>query len=184
MQSDDVSKWLKRFYSHPDTECIDGDDLGTTIGMCGAVILAAVLSGTISPEDLSEVTGLPAAFCAVVIANLDYNRMWTSEKFLGLCKSLRDGLDNAGEIRNWLDLLLEDYWVWSAMPGLCEMLPALRGRCLLFGRHQSWIDHDRLEELLGDPMRISAMNSIASQSPADNGVMHSAQNDQSGIQVS
>ena len=39
-------------------------------------------------------TKFPVAFCAVAISNLDYNHMWESESFLGLCASLRDSLND------------------------------------------------------------------------------------------
>lgn len=147
MSSNQESGWLKWFYSRDNSEFIDGDDLGTTLQMCGAVVLSALRARTISPERLSEMTGLPVAFCAVTMANLDASDLWNQENFFGLCNIIREHPDDAVEIEATLNCFLEDFWVRSSLPGICEILPALRGRSLLFGKQQTWIDEERIEAL-------------------------------------
>jgi hypothetical protein len=147
MLPNNTSSWLEQFYQHPDVGPIVGDDLGTTLHMCGAVVLAAIHSATISPDRLSDITGLPAAFCGVVIANLDYNRSWSHDNFLELCAHVRD--DNSEDIVKSLEWLLDDFWMQSKLPGIHIILPALRGRRLLFGRQQTWIGDEHLEDFVG-----------------------------------
>jgi hypothetical protein len=158
MQQNPTSSWLKQFFSREDVEYIQGDNLATTLQLCGAVALAAVLEGSTSPDRLSAVTGLPVAFCAVSIANLDYNHIWVTDNFKGLCKALRDDLDDYKEIDESLSVMLEDYWVRSKLPGIDKILPALRGHSLLFGRQQDWIGNECLEEdLLRSPAQTTSL---------------------------
>lgn len=50
MTTFETATWLLDFYSHLSIDAeIPGDDLGTTFGLCGAVLLASALSGTRSP---------------------------------------------------------------------------------------------------------------------------------------
>jgi len=155
MKENRTTNWLKQFYAREDVEYIKGDDLGTTLQLCGAVVLAAVLEGTTAPERLSAITGLPVAFCAVTIANLDYCHFWGRHNFVGLCKTLNDDPDNYKEIDEALGVVLEDYWVRSKLPGIHQILPAMRGRSLLFGRQQDWIGDECLEDLVGSQAQAS-----------------------------
>ena len=147
MESFTVATLLKRFYSRPGKVEIVGDDLGTTLQACGAVVLAALLTQTQSPTQLAESTNLPVAFCAVVMAGLD--PWWRSESFRDLCRTIGNDPEDLEDIEGSLDVFLEDFWVRSRLPGMTEMLPVLRGRSLLFGRVQTWIDGDLLEDLFG-----------------------------------
>jgi hypothetical protein len=53
------------------------------------------------------------------------------------------------EIDDALHSVLEEFWNHSKLPGATEILPALRGTALLFGRQQAWIHQEFLEELIG-----------------------------------
>jgi hypothetical protein len=149
MNTIQAANWLRTFYSRPGAEETPGDDLGTTYAICGGVILAAVLTATRSPERLAELTGLPVAFVAVVIANLDHSRTWDSYHFHRLCHVLRTGIDQFEAVDQALHALLEEFWNHSKLPGATEILPALRGTSLLFGKQQAWIHQEFLEELIG-----------------------------------
>jgi hypothetical protein len=149
MNTIQAAHWLRTFYSRPGAEETPGDDLGTSFSLAGAVILGAILTATRSPERLAELTGLPVAYVAVAIANLDHSHTWDSYHFHHLCHVLRTGIDQFEEIDQALFGLLEDFWNHSKLPGATEILPALRGTSLLFGKQQDWVDQEFLEELIG-----------------------------------
>ena len=149
MKAKDVSNWLRQLYSQEEGDCLPGDDLATTFSACGGVVLASVLSSSISPDRLAKITGLPAPFCGLVVANMDHNDFWSCESFKDVCHAIRVDSDNHNSIKRTLDLFLGDFWNGSKIPYLYEILPALRGRRLMFGRTQDWLDNDLLDNLLG-----------------------------------
>ena len=149
MNSIEAAIWLRRFYSPFSRAEVPGDDLGSTFGLCGAVILASVLTASRSPESLGALTGMPTAFTAVVMGNMDYMNLWQSENFEELCRTIRRDHDDYDEIEDALHGVLEDFWCHSTLPGVTDILPALRGRSLLFGRSQTWIHNEFLERLIG-----------------------------------
>jgi hypothetical protein len=140
MNTNEVSAWLRSFYSQPgNLPEVPNDDLGTTFTLCGAIVLASVLTSTRSPEQLAEITGLPITFTAMVIANMDFNQLWNSESFNELCRTIRVQPDDHEDVDDALECFLEVFWIKSKLPGMHEILPALRGVSLLFGKTQSWI---------------------------------------------
>lgn len=147
MTEQEVANWLQSFYSRDGAEQIEDDLLGTTLVMCGAVVVASMLSATTSPERLANITGLPIAFTAVVMANMDFNRFWTDESLIALGKTLnKDRIDHQ-KVKSALDWFQEEFWCSSDLPGMDKILPALRGRCLLHGKTQTGFDNDLRCEL-------------------------------------
>src|SRR3954471_23893868 len=141
MTNHEALDWLRSFHAHPRNSAeVPGDDLGTTFGHCGAVILGVVLTSTRSPEPLAELIGLPVTFTAVVLANMDYNQLWNSESFHELRRTIHVNPNDHEDIEDALESFLEDFWNESKLPGMEMILPALRGVSLLFGRTQTWIN--------------------------------------------
>jgi hypothetical protein len=156
MTSTGAASWLRNFYTPFTRAEVSGDDLGTTYGTAGAVILAAILTASRSPERLAELTGLPTAFVDVVLANMDRGNLWHSENCIALCNTLRSRGDDHDEVECAIHSVLEFFWSNEWLPGLIEILPALRGTCLLFGRSQTWIDEEFLECALGPELVYGA----------------------------
>lgn len=145
----ETASWLRKFYSDPSSDAeTPGDDLGTTYGLCGAILLAAAHSGSRSPEELAEATGLPLTFVAIAIGIIDYMKLWHSESFNELCRTVRYNSADHPDVLDALHCFLEQYWDPCKFPGMVEILVAFRGAALLFGRTQSWIHADPTEHLM------------------------------------
>ena len=70
-----VTEFLKLYYQGEITEYIEGDDLGTTVVLSGAVILASILAETTSPLRLAKITGMPVYFADCVISNMEFQNL-------------------------------------------------------------------------------------------------------------
>ena len=140
MKDDAVTEFLKLFFQEDIPEYIEGDDLGTTCVVSGAVILASILSETRSPSRLSKMTGLPAYFAACVMANMNMNGFWNCESFLDLCTTICATPSGATEIDEAIEDFLDVFWNQSQVEELGPALVAARGGALLHGKTQNWVD--------------------------------------------
>lgn len=135
-----VTNFLKLFYQGEITEYEEGDDLGSTSGVSGAVILASVLAETKSASRLAKITGLPVYFVDCVISNMNLNNFWESENFQYLRTTICAGHSGAKEIEGALNDFLAEFWNESRVEDLGVALVAARGGALLHGKKQTWVD--------------------------------------------
>jgi len=127
-----VKHWLQDFDHRPGAEHPPAATRMYTKWLCGRVVLASALSGKSSGEFLQDVTGVPTEFCALVIANIRYNRLDCCESYSDLCQVLRDRRNKFGEVQRALNRAMKDFWKVK-LPGLQDLLPALQVESLLLG---------------------------------------------------
>jgi hypothetical protein len=127
---------------------VEGDDLGSTFGSAGAVLLLMAKLDTASPSLLSSISGLPVEFTAGVVRCVDRKGFRHSEYFLDLERTVKGNTPDHAEIRSSLECALERFWL-SADPKWTGGLMCQARRGMLVGGHrQLWVDEERLEEFL------------------------------------
>jgi hypothetical protein len=140
MKDSVIKNILNLFYQCEITPYAEGDDLGTTFGVSGSVILASVLAETKSAPRLAKITGLPVYFVDCVISNMHLNNFWDSEKFQCLETAICTGASCARDIEGALNDFLSEFWNESRVEDLGDALVAARGGALLHGKKQTWVD--------------------------------------------
>jgi hypothetical protein len=135
--------WMKSYYSTNPSEC-EGDDLGTTYGCVGSVLLAAALTGARSACELAVLTSLPFHFVRVVMVQMEAHGLWQSENLTDLERILRERRENSDEVDSSLRCILDEFWNAFWQPGATDALTTLRERRLFGGMMQTWTDEDAL----------------------------------------
>jgi hypothetical protein len=133
--------WMNNYYSEHPSVC-EGDDLGTTYECVGAVLMAAILTGTRSACDLAVLTSLPFQFVRVTIAQMEAHSLWQSEGIADLEGTLRERRENFKEVESSLRRILDEFWNAFWRPGATDALTTLRERRLFGGKMQTWTDED------------------------------------------
>jgi hypothetical protein len=135
--------WMKNYYVTNPSEC-EGDDLGTTYGCVGSVVMAAALTGTRSACELAVLTSLPFHFVRVVMVQMEAHSLWQSENLTDLERILRERREDSDEVDSSLRCILDEFWDAFWTPGATDALTTLRERRLFGGRMQTWTDEDAL----------------------------------------
>jgi hypothetical protein len=135
--------WMKNYYLTSPLEC-EGDDLGTTYGCVGSVLMAAALTGARSACELAVLTSLPYHFVRVVIAQMETHNLWRSGGIADLERILRERRENSDEVDSSLRCILDEFWDTFWRPGATDALTTLRERRLFGGSMQTWTDEDTL----------------------------------------
>jgi hypothetical protein len=135
--------WMNDYYSTNPSEC-EGDDLGTTYGCVGSVLMAAALTDSRSACELAVLTSLPYHFVRVVIAQMEAHNLWRFEGTADLERILRERRENSDEVDSSLRRILDEFWGAFWQPGATDALTTLRERRLFGGRMQTWTDEDAL----------------------------------------
>ena len=117
--------------------CAPGDDTGTIYGSLSAVLLAAALSKSRSPDVIRKITRLPRLFVAAVC--LEMRPLWhmSEELKLSLSRSKEDFADILDALRCAAD---EVWWEIYAGSRTVQYLNLLRDGTLVGGGRQHWVD--------------------------------------------
>ena len=129
---------------------VEGDDLGSTFGSSGAVLLLMAALDTGSPSLLANLTGLPVRFTAGVVHCVDRKDFRHSEYFLDLEQTVRRNPSDHGDIRSSLECALEHFWLSADSSWTGGLLCQARRGMLVGGHRQWWVDEERWEEFLSE----------------------------------
>jgi hypothetical protein len=127
---------------------VEGDDLGSTFGSAGAVLLLMAKLETGSPSLLASLSGLPVEFTAGVVQCVDRKGFRHSEYFKDLEQTVRGNPADHAEIRSSLECALEHFWLSANSRWTGGLLCQARRGMLVGGHRQWWIDDERWEAFL------------------------------------
>jgi hypothetical protein len=135
-------EWMCAFYKVYPEYC-EGDDLGTTLGKTGVVLMASTLTTLRQPGTVSEITGLPFQFVAAVLKSMNVHDLWNSSWVEDFGKALLNRTDFAN-INSSLNSMTEGFWeAFYSFQG-AEALMTLRERRLFGGVLQCWTDRNAM----------------------------------------
>lgn len=149
--SEDIIARISSFYAHGDIyndPFVEGDDKATTFSCCGAILLAAVFTGSRSSKLLSCLTGLPDSFANAVLWMMYRDHFWNSEPFAHFERTVAKEPENWTEIGESLFCHMENFWSASVDCEMHHLLEETRARHLIGGGVQDWVDEDELELFL------------------------------------
>jgi hypothetical protein len=149
MEATAVKLSLEEFYMVAGAY-VEGDDLATTFTSCGAVLLAAVLIETRSPEIVANVTGFPVSFVERVLWGMEAGKHCFSLQFADLITVVHLHREDFKKMEDTLNALMETYWV-KAEAQLCDALVILRGGHLFGGERQWWADDEWIPLIMQTP---------------------------------
>jgi hypothetical protein len=146
---DDFSGWFAKCCDMYEFS-IEEDALATTFLSSGAVLLLMGALETGSARVISSISGLPEEFTAGVLKCADRAGFRNSEWFKNLELTIRQDPRDLADI--WLSLQsgLERFWLEADEKWTGGLLHELRGRALVGGQRQTWVDKEELEEFLSE----------------------------------
>jgi hypothetical protein len=139
----DHRKWLRSFFeTFP--QWTEGDTLGSTYAIVGAVILTAVAADCRDVDFLQGLLRLPRQFIGLVIGVMDANGLWGSAQLLDLECALRDNASDFAGVEELLHPMKEALWDTFWASNLGRQLDFYRSSYLIGGVLEHWVDDDEL----------------------------------------
>ena len=135
----DYRPWLRSFFeTFPQAN--EGDTVGSTYAVMGAIVLTAVAADCRDVDFLQGLLRLPRRFVDFVIGVMDATDLWGSAQILDLECALRDHANDFAAIKDSLHAMNEELWFWSEDMG--TLLELYRSGYLIGGAVEHWIDDD------------------------------------------
>jgi hypothetical protein len=146
----DCSEWLATLCPQL-MEVEDGDSEAVTFWTCGIVILAAIVTGSREPALVADLTRLPIDFVRLTLELCRQLHLWWSLRFFELARTVREQGDDAKEVSDALQSVIEEFSLSFMSETIADMLHRSREHVQYGGGRDPWPtvpDRVELEMLL------------------------------------
>ena len=103
----------------------EGDSEAATFGTCGIVILVSVVTGSREPAPIADLTRLPIDFVRLTLELCRQLHLWWSPRFFELARTIREQGDDAKEVSDALQSVIEEFSLSFTSETIAELLTAV-----------------------------------------------------------
>jgi hypothetical protein len=132
-------------------EVDEGDWEAATFCTCGVVILSAVVTGSREPALIANLTRLPIDFVRLTLELCGQLHLWWSPCFEELARTVREQGDDAKEVSDALQSVIEEFSMSFVSDTIDQMLHRSREHLQFGGGRDPWPtvpDGEEVEVLL------------------------------------